>query len=119
MEFMTDKKGEGYQKDQVDAYIRELRQTYQQMYEAYQAMQRQSGELERRCADLQRKLQSLEAETQTLRQQAQMYPQANAPGAGMQYPAYQQYAAQYGAPYGAQANAPQPGLAPSMPYGYY
>ncbi|MCL2298749.1 MAG: hypothetical protein FWC27_01220 [Firmicutes bacterium] len=103
MEFLTAKKGEGYQKEQVDAYIRELRQTYQQMYEACQMAQRQYEALEQRCGELQRSCQSLEAELLAQRQPVN-------PQAGMPYPGYPPYAMP-GAPYG----MPMPGPAPGMP----
>jgi len=114
MEFLTEKKGEGYQRAQVDAYIRELRQTYQQMYEAYQMAHRDFTALEKRYGELQMKYQALEAEAQAQKQMAQMTQQAVMP-----YPGYQPYpmpAAPYGppsatpyetaAPYGAPAAAP-------------
>jgi len=119
MEFLIDRKGDGYQRDQVDAYVRELRQTYQQMYESYQVMQRQCEALEQRYIELQKKCEQLETEALLQKQQA-----------GMQYPGYQAYPAQgmpYGMPqYGMQASAQQampygmqgmPEAAPGMPYG--
>ena len=120
MEFLLDKRGEGYQREQVDAYIRELRQTYQQMYEAYQTAHREYTALEKRYGELQQKYQALEAQAQ--KQQAQM--------AGMQYPGYQPYpmptppcgaAAPYGMPYPMPAGTPgaMPGTMPAMPGGYY
>jgi len=131
LEFLIEKKGEGYQRAQVDAYIRELRQTYQQMYEAYQMAHRDFTALEKRYGELQMKYQALEAESQAQKQMAQMTQQA-----GLQYPGYQSYpmpavpygtAAPYGTPsampyemttsYGAPASAPYG--TPAAPDGYY
>jgi len=122
VEFLIEKKGDGYQRAQVDAYIRELRQTYQQMYEAYQVAHREYAALEMRYGELQTKYQVLENRAQT--QMAQMNPQA-----GMPYPGYQPWpvpaspcgvTAPYEAtlPYGATApyGATQPYDA-SAPYG--
>jgi len=41
MEFSIDKKGEGYRRDQVDDYVRELRQEYRKISEAYGELLRQ------------------------------------------------------------------------------
>jgi len=38
MEFLLDKSGKGYRCDQVDVYVRELRQEYRQLTEAYQEL---------------------------------------------------------------------------------
>ena len=98
MDFLVEKKGGGYQRAQVDAYVQEMRQAYQQMHAACQTAQCQNQELERQCAELQNKLRAAQAEMQALRQQTQQAAQTRQ--AGVQYPAYPQqpYAP---APYGA------------------
>ena len=96
MEFLIEKSGGGYQKEQVDAYVRELRQAYQKMYEAYQMAYRQYEALEQRYSALQQ-------------QMVQIPPQA-----GIQYPGYPTNAA-YGTPYGAPGTMPPYGT----PGGWY
>jgi len=69
MEFLVDKRGEGYQREQVDAYIRELRQTYQQMYEAHQMMHRQYEDLERRHEEQSKRMRQLEGDAKAYQTQ--------------------------------------------------
>jgi len=110
MEFLIEKRGEGYQREQVDAYIRELRQTYQQMYDAYQMAHREYAALEKHCGELQQRCQALEAEAQS--QQAQMHP-------GMQYPGYQPYPMPEAPSYGAPVGMPYAPMPNAVPGGYY
>ena len=136
MEFMVDKKGEGYLREQVDAYIRELRQTYQQMYEAHQVMRQRYDELERRHDEQLKRQQRLEADAEAYQSQkdaiaqaliqAQMAAQsvlanAQAEADRMHYPGYQQqpYGMAQGGTMGGIQNGMQGGMYGNMPGGYY
>lgn len=134
MEFMLDKKGEGYLKEQVDAYVQELRQTYQQLYEAHQVMVRQYEELEQRMNDQKKKQQQVaedaalyhkqkDAIAQALIQAQTILSGAQAGGGTQsqppQYPGYPQpYPQPYQQPY-PPPFPPQPYGAPGMTGGYY
>ncbi|MDR0531687.1 MAG: DivIVA domain-containing protein [Oscillospiraceae bacterium] len=54
---MTDAKGGGYQREQVDSYVSQLRQTYQQLYDAHAALQKQYDELQTRATATQQEFE--------------------------------------------------------------
>ena len=67
MEFLIAKKAGGYEQEQVDSYIQELRQAYQQIYESYEALRRQCMALEHQCQEQGQALAYAQAEAAQLR----------------------------------------------------
>ena len=121
MEFMTESGGGGYHRAQVDAYIGEMRQTYQQMYDAHMALLRQQEDLQMRLHNQQMELGACYAQKEAM---AQALIQAQRMAAGYpqqgnmqmpqqmlpQYPVPQQMPSQQMPPQAMQQNlfAPQP-----------
>ena len=68
MEFMTESRGGGYNRAQVDAYIRELRQAYQQMYDAHMAVLHQQEDLQMRLHNQQMELGACYAQKEAMAQ---------------------------------------------------
>jgi|GEM_PF-6710441 len=101
MEFMTESRGGGYSHAQVDAYIGEMRQAYQQMYDAHMALLHQQEDLQMRLHHQQMELGACYAQKEAMAQaliQAQRmaagYPQQGnmqmPPQMPQQYPTPQQ-----------------------------
>jgi len=94
MEFMTESRGGGYHCAQVDAYIGEMRQAYQQMYDAHMALLHQQEDLQMRLHHQQMELGACYAQKEAMAQaliQAQRmaagYPQqGNMQMPSQQYP---------------------------------
>ena len=89
MEFSIDKKGEGYRCDQVDAYVRELRQEYRKVSEAYEELMRQKDAIAMAIVHAEITAQSIVAAAEAQAEQ-------------IRYAAYQ--------PYGPASSVIQPGM---------
>ena len=101
MEFMNEPGGGGYHRAQVDAYIGEMRQAYQQMYDAHMALLHQQEDLQMRLHNQQMELGACYAQKEAMAQaliQAQRmaagYPQQG----NMQMPPQQMPSQQYPMP---------------------